>query len=46
MPEVAGYQSWDAPLILPDALELSNTWFKGEWTDDLLFGLLRRDYLS
>jgi aminoglycoside 6'-N-acetyltransferase len=23
-----------------------NSWFKGEWTDDLLFGLLRDDYLS
>jgi aminoglycoside 6'-N-acetyltransferase len=29
-----------------EGLRLSNTWFKGEWTDDLLFGLLRRDYLS
>ncbi|TCC10480.1 GNAT family N-acetyltransferase [Kribbella soli] len=24
----------------------ANTWFKGEWTDDLVFGLLREDYLS
>lgn len=22
----------------------ANTWFKGEWTDDLLFGLLSRDW--
>jgi RimJ/RimL family protein N-acetyltransferase len=29
-----------------EGLRLSNTWFKGEWTDDLLFGLLRTDYLS
>jgi aminoglycoside 6'-N-acetyltransferase len=29
-----------------EGLRLSNTWFKGEWTDDLLFGLLRSDYLS
>jgi aminoglycoside 6'-N-acetyltransferase len=29
-----------------EGLRLSNTWFKGEWTDDLLFGFLRRDYLS
>ncbi|RZT20227.1 aminoglycoside 6'-N-acetyltransferase [Kribbella sp. VKM Ac-2569] len=24
----------------------ANTWFKGEWTDDWLYGLLRDDYLS
>jgi RimJ/RimL family protein N-acetyltransferase len=24
--------------------EGDNTWIKGEWTDDLLFGLLARDY--
>jgi len=29
-----------------EGLRLSNTWFKGEWTDDLLFGYLRSDYLS
>ncbi len=29
-----------------EGLRLSNSWFKGEWTDDLLFGLLRTDYLS
>ena len=29
-----------------EGLRLSNTWFKGEWTDDVLFGLLRDDYLS
>ncbi|TCC40004.1 N-acetyltransferase [Kribbella capetownensis] len=29
-----------------EGLRLSNSWFKGEWTDDLLFGLLRSDYLS
>ncbi len=29
-----------------EGLRLSNTWFKGEWTDDLLYGLLRSDYLS
>jgi len=29
-----------------EGLRRSNSWFKGEWTDDLLFGLLRRDYLS
>ena len=23
----------------------ANSWFKGEWTDDLLYGLLRDDYL-
>lgn len=23
---------------------VANTWIKGEWTDDLLFGLLRRDW--
>lgn len=29
-----------------EGLRRSNSWFKGEWTDDLLFGLLRTDYLS
>ena len=29
-----------------EGLRLSNSWFKGEWTDNLLFGLLRSDYLS
>jgi RimJ/RimL family protein N-acetyltransferase len=29
-----------------EGLRLSNTWFKGEWTDDLLFGYLRDDYLN
>jgi RimJ/RimL family protein N-acetyltransferase len=29
-----------------EGLRLSNTWFKGEWTDDLLFGYLREDYLN
>ncbi len=29
-----------------EGLRRSNSWFKGEWTDDLLFGLLRADYLS
>jgi RimJ/RimL family protein N-acetyltransferase len=29
-----------------EGLRLSNSWFKGEWTDDVLFGLLRTDYLS
>jgi aminoglycoside 6'-N-acetyltransferase len=29
-----------------EGLRLSNTWLKGEWTDDMLFGLLRTDYLS
>ena len=29
-----------------EGLRLSNTWFKGEWTDDLLYGLLRDDYLT
>lgn len=29
-----------------EGLRRSNSWFKGEWTDDLLFGLLRSDYLS
>jgi aminoglycoside 6'-N-acetyltransferase len=29
-----------------EGLRLSNSWFKGEWTDDLLFGLLLSDYLS
>lgn len=29
-----------------EGLRLSNSWFKGEWTDDVLFGLLRDDYLS
>jgi RimJ/RimL family protein N-acetyltransferase len=28
-----------------EGLRRSHTWFKGEWTDDLLFGLLRSDYL-
>jgi aminoglycoside 6'-N-acetyltransferase len=27
-----------------EGLRLSNTWFKGEWTDDLFFGLLRSDW--
>lgn len=27
-----------------EGLRLSNTWFNGEWTDDLLFGYLRDDY--
>ena len=29
-----------------EGLRRSNSWFKGEWTDDLLFGLLRTDYLG
>jgi aminoglycoside 6'-N-acetyltransferase len=29
-----------------EGLRLRNTWFKGEWTDDLLFGLLRDDWLQ
>lgn len=29
-----------------EGLRRSNTWFKGEWTDDVIFGLLRDDYLS
>jgi RimJ/RimL family protein N-acetyltransferase len=29
-----------------EGLRRSNSWFKGEWTDDLLFGLLRTDYVS
>ena len=27
-----------------EGLRISNSWFKGEWTDDLLFGLLRDDW--
>jgi aminoglycoside 6'-N-acetyltransferase len=27
-----------------EGLRLANTWFKGEWTDDLIFGLLRSDW--
>lgn len=27
-----------------EGLRISNSWFKGEWTDDLLFGLLREDW--
>ena len=27
-----------------EGLRLANTWFKGEWTDDLFFGLLRSDW--
>jgi RimJ/RimL family protein N-acetyltransferase len=27
-----------------EGLRLANTWFKNEWTDDLLFGLLRSDW--
>ncbi len=29
-----------------EGLRRSNSWFKGEWTDDLLFGLVRTDYIS
>ncbi|MEI8411361.1 MULTISPECIES: GNAT family N-acetyltransferase [unclassified Kribbella] len=29
-----------------EGLRRANSWFKGEWTDDLLFGLLRTDYVS
>jgi RimJ/RimL family protein N-acetyltransferase len=29
-----------------EGLLRSNSWFKGEWTDDVLFGVLRSDYLS
>jgi aminoglycoside 6'-N-acetyltransferase len=29
-----------------EGLRLSNTWLKGEWTDDVLFGYLRDDYLN
>ncbi|GAA1667984.1 GNAT family protein [Kribbella yunnanensis] len=29
-----------------EGLRRSHTWIKGEWTDDLLFGLLRSDYLD
>jgi aminoglycoside 6'-N-acetyltransferase len=28
----------------PEGLRISNSWVKGEWTDDLLFGLLRSDW--
>jgi RimJ/RimL family protein N-acetyltransferase len=28
-----------------EGLRLQNTWFKGEWTDDLFFGLLRSDWV-
>lgn len=28
-----------------EGLRLANTWFKGEWTDDLIFGLLRADWI-
>lgn len=27
-----------------EGLRVENTWIKGEWTDDLLFGLLARDW--
>jgi RimJ/RimL family protein N-acetyltransferase len=27
-----------------EGLRIANSWFKGEWTDDLLFGLLRADW--
>ncbi|QNE18747.1 GNAT family N-acetyltransferase [Kribbella qitaiheensis] len=27
-----------------EGLRLQNTWFKGEWTDDFFFGLLRSDW--
>jgi aminoglycoside 6'-N-acetyltransferase len=27
-----------------EGLRTANTWIKGEWTDDLLFGLLARDW--
>jgi RimJ/RimL family protein N-acetyltransferase len=27
-----------------EGLRISNSWFKGEWTDDQLFGLLRTDW--
>ena len=27
-----------------EGLRLQNTWFKGEWTDDLFFGLLNSDW--
>ncbi|TDU91237.1 aminoglycoside 6'-N-acetyltransferase [Kribbella voronezhensis] len=29
-----------------EGLRLANTWFKGEWTDDQFFGLLRSDWIS
>ncbi|WP_433161866.1 GNAT family N-acetyltransferase [Kribbella sp. CA-247076] len=29
-----------------EGLRVANSWFKGEWTDDLLFGLLRTDYVN
>ncbi|GAA0610094.1 GNAT family N-acetyltransferase [Kribbella sandramycini] len=29
-----------------EGLRRSHTWIKGEWTDDLLFGLLSSDYVS
>jgi RimJ/RimL family protein N-acetyltransferase len=29
-----------------EGLRRSSSWFKGEWTDDLLFGLLRTEYVS
>ncbi|HEV8558436.1 MAG TPA: GNAT family protein [Actinophytocola sp.] len=27
-----------------EGLRIEHTWIKGEWTDDLLFGLLARDW--
>jgi RimJ/RimL family protein N-acetyltransferase len=27
-----------------EGLRIANSWFKGEWTDDLLFGLLRSEW--
>jgi aminoglycoside 6'-N-acetyltransferase len=29
-----------------EGLRPANTWFKDEWTDDVIFGLLRRDWLN
>jgi RimJ/RimL family protein N-acetyltransferase len=30
----------------PEGRRVEHTWIKGEWTDDLLFGLLAREWLS
>ena len=34
------------PGFRQEGLRPDNTWFKGEWSDELLFGLLRSDWLS
>ncbi len=48
--QVARFQSWDAPYpraevgMRQEGHLRESTWAKGEWTDDLLYGLLHYEW--